>query len=345
MNGRLQRLRARLERPLLVTSPVNVLYLTGLSSSNAAVLVEPDRARLYTDFRYIERARAAEGVEAVETPRAVLPALAELLGGTVGFEADHVTYAGWQTLGANGLALVPTQGIVEALRAVKEPAELDAIRAAAAISDRAFEALARERFSGRTERELAWTVDRLMHDFGSEGPGFETIVAAGGNGSRPHAVPGERPIETGTLVTVDAGATVGGYRSDCTRTFATGDLPDELARIYDVCLAAQEAGVAALRPGVTGIEGDAAARRVIEAAGYGERFGHGLGHGVGLAIHEAPALRPESTDTLVVGNTVTVEPGIYLPDVGGVRIEDLVTVTEDGCERLTRFTKDLLTVS
>ena len=275
----------------------------------------------------------------------MLPALANLLSGPFGFEADHVTYAGWQTLGANGLALVPTQGVVEALRAVKEPAELDAIRTAAAISDRAFEALARERFTGRTERELAWRLDQLLHDFGGEGPAFETIVAAGENGSRPHAIPGDRPIEAGTLVTIDAGTTVGGYRSDCTRTFSTGDLPDELARIYEVCLAAQEAGVAAVRAGVTGVEGDAAARRVIEAAGYGERFGHGLGHGVGLNIHEAPALRPESTDTLVAGNTVTVEPGIYLPGTGGVRIEDLVTVTEDGCERLTRFTKDLLTVS
>lgn len=345
MNSRLERLRAGLEQALLVTTPVNVLYLTGLSSTNAAVLVEPDRARLYTDFRYIERARAAEGVEAVETPRAVLPALAELLDGTVGFEADHVTYAGWQTLGANGLALVPTQGVVEAMRAVKEPAELDAIRAACAISDRAYEALAQERFTGRTERELAWTMDRLLHDFGGEGPAFETIVAAGENGSRPHAIPGTRPIEAGTLVTIDAGTTVGGYRSDCTRTFSTGDLPDELARIYEVCLAAQEAGLAAVRAGLTGVEGDAAARRVIEGAGYGERFGHGLGHGVGLNIHEAPALRPESTDTLVAGNTVTVEPGIYLPGVGGVRIEDLMTVTEDGGERLTRFTKDLLTVA
>ncbi len=345
MNSRLERLRAGLELPLLVTTPVNILYLTGLSSTNAAVLVEPGRARLYTDFRYIERAQAAEGVEAVETPRTVLPALAELLDGTVGFEADHVTYAGWQTLGANGLALVPTQGVVEALRAVKEPAELDAIRGAAAISDRAFEALARERFTGRSERELAWTMDRLLHDFGGEGPAFETIVAAGENGSRPHAIPGDRPIEAGTLVTIDAGTTVGGYRSDCTRTFSTGDLPDELARIYEVCLAAQEAGLAAVRAGLTGVEGDAAARRVIEGAGYGERFGHGLGHGVGLDIHEAPVLRPESTDTLVAGNTVTVEPGIYLPGTGGVRIEDLVIVTEDGGERLTRFTKDLLTVA
>ncbi len=343
--SRLERLRARLERPLLVTSPVNVLYLTGLSSSNAAVLVEPDRARLYTDFRYIERARAAEGVEAVETPRAVLSALAGLLDGTVGFEADDVSYAGWQTLAANGVALVPTHGVVEALRAVKEPGELDAIRAACAISDRAFEALAQERFTGRTERELAWRVDQLLHDFGGEGPAFETIVAAGENGSRPHAIPGDRPIEAGTLVTIDAGTTVGGYRSDCTRTFATGDLPDELARIYEICLQAQEAGVAALRAGITGVEGDAASRSVIEAAGYGERFGHGLGHGVGLNIHEAPALRRESTDTLVAGNTVTVEPGIYLPGSGGVRIEDLVTVTADSCERLTRFTKDLIVVS
>ena len=345
MKGRLERLRAGLERPLLVTDPVNVLYLTGLSSSNAAVLVEPGRARLYTDFRYVERARAAEGAEVVETPRAVLPALAGLLDGTIGFEADHVTYMGWQTLGAHGLALVPTQGVVEALRAVKEPGELDAIRAACAISDRAFEALSQERFTGRTERELAWRLDQLLRELGGEGPAFETIVAAGENGSRPHAVPGDRPIEAGTLVTIDAGTTVGGYRSDCTRTFATGALPDELARIYEVCLEAQEAGVAAVRPGITGVEGDAASRRVIVAAGYGEQFGHGLGHGVGLNIHEAPALRPESTDTIVAGNTVTVEPGIYLPGVGGVRIEDLVTVTEDGCERLTRFTKSLITVS
>jgi Xaa-Pro aminopeptidase len=343
--SRLERLQAQLELPLIVTTPVNVLYLTGLSSSNAAVVVESDRARLYTDFRYFERAQAVAGVEAIETPRDVLPALSNLLSGRFGFEADHVTYAGWQTLGSGGLELVATQGVVEALRAVKEPAELDAIRAAAAISDRAYEALAQERFTGRTERELAWTLDRLMHDFGSEGPGFETIVAAGENGSRPHAVPGDTPIEAGTLVTIDAGATVGGYRSDCTRTFATGELPGELARIYAICLEAELAGVAAVRAGITGVEGDAASRRVIEAAGYGERFGHGLGHGVGLLIHEAPAMRPESTETLVAGNIVTVEPGIYLPGVGGVRIEDLVTVTEGGCEILTRFTKDLVTVS
>lgn len=343
--SRLEHLQAQLELPLIVTTPVNVLYLTGLSSSNAAVVVESDRARLYTDFRYFERAQAVAGVEAIETPRDVLPALSNLLSGRFGFEADHVTYAGWQTLGSGGLELVATQGVVEALRAVKEPAELDAIRAAAAISDRAYEALAQERFTGRTERELAWTLDRLMHDFGSEGPGFETIVAAGENGSRPHAVPGDTPIEAGTLVTIDAGATVGGYRSDCTRTFATGELPGELARIYAICLEAELAGVAAVRAGITGVEGDAASRRVIEAAGYGERFGHGLGHGVGLLIHEAPAMRPESTETLVAGNIVTVEPGIYLPGVGGVRIEDLVTVTEGGCEILTRFTKDLVTVS
>ena len=343
--SRLEHLQAQLELPLIVTTPVNVLYLTGLSSSNAAVVVESDRARLYTDFRYFERAQAVAGVEAIETPRDVLPALSNLLSGRFGFEADHVTYAGWQTLGSGGLELVATQGVVEALRAVKEPAELDAIRAAAAISDRAYEALAQERFTGRSERELAWTLDRLMHDFGSEGPGFETIVAAGENGSRPHAVPGDTPIEAGTLVTIDAGATVGGYRSDCTRTFATGELPGELARIYAICLEAELAGVTAVRAGITGVEGDAASRRVIEAAGYGERFGHGLGHGVGLLIHEAPAMRPESTETLVAGNIVTVEPGIYLPGVGGVRIEDLVTVTEGGCEILTRFTKDLVTVS
>ena len=170
------------------------------------------------------------------------------------------------------------------------------------------------------------------------------IVASGENGASPHAVTRDVPIEAGTLVTIDAGCRVGGYASDCTRTFATGELPDELARAYEVCLAAELAGLEAIGPGVSGVDADRAARSVIEEAGWGEEFGHGLGHGIGLEVHEAPSLRPESTDTLEPGNLVSCEPGIYIPGVGGVRIEDMVLVTDDGRERLTSVGKELVTV-
>ena len=171
-------------------------------------------------------------------------------------------------------------------------------------------------------------------------------MGAGATAASPHGVPGDAPIETGVLVVVDAGCVVDGYCSDCTRTFAVGDVPERLAELHALCLEAQLAGLAAVAPGVHGRDADAASRTLIEAQGLGAAYGHGMGHGVGLQIHEAPTLRPESTDVLEAGNVVSVEPGIYLPDEGaGVRIEDLVLVTDDGCERLTRFTKELVTVS
>ncbi len=215
---------------------------------------------------------------------------------------------------------------------------------AAAISDRVFTALADEQFTGRTEVELAWRVRELFHDFGAPELSFDTIVAAAANGASPHADVRDVQIPANTLVTVDAGCRVDGYASDCTRTFATGDLPDDLARAYEVCLEAQLAGLDAYGPGVSGRDADAAARNVIAAAGWGEQFGHGLGHGVGLEVHEAPSARAESTDTLETGNIVSCEPGIYLPGVGGVRIEDLVLVTDGGTERLTQAGKELTTV-
>jgi Xaa-Pro aminopeptidase len=218
------------------------------------------------------------------------------------------------------------------------------MRRASALSDEIFEALAKERFSGRTERELAWWVERSFREGGAEGLSFPTVVAAGETGTSPHAVPGDAPIEPGVLVTIDAGCVVDDYCSDCTRTFAVGAVPDRLAWLHALCLEAQLAGLAAVGPGVSGQDADAAARSVIEAASLGWGFGHGLGHGVGLQIHEAPVLRPESTDVLEPGNVVSVEPGIYLPGEGGVRIEDLVLVTDDGAERLTGITKELVTV-
>jgi Xaa-Pro aminopeptidase len=341
---RLERLQASLEEPLLVSNLVNIRYLAGFDSSNAALVVEPERVRLFSDFRYAELGRSIQGVEFVETKRSLYAALAELLEGGHGFEADDLTYGKWETLSAGGLELVPRRGLVEALRAVKDESELDAVRRAAAVTSEAYARFAEETFVGRTERDLAWRMDELFHELGAEGPAFETIVAAGPKGARPHSRPSDREVGPGEAVVVDSGARLDGYCSDCTRTFATGALPERLQEAYAVCLEAQLAGLEAVRVGATGVEADAAARRVIEEAGFGEAFGHGLGHGVGVDVHEAPRLARESSDTLVAGNVVTVEPGIYLEGLGGIRIEDLVIVGEDAPEVLTGFTKDLLSV-
>jgi Xaa-Pro aminopeptidase len=344
VNERVDRLRERLEGPLLVTAPANVRYLSGFVSSNAALLVEPDRVRLFTDFRYAEGARAVEGVELELMKRNLYANLAEVLTGRVAFEASALTYASWETLAEGDMELVPRRGLVEELRAVKDDRELRAIRAAAAITNRMYERLAGEQFVGRTERDLAWRIEVLFHELGAEGEAFPAVVAAGDNGARPHTDPGEREIGPGQTVVVDAGCIVDGYCSDCTRTFATGALPDRLAEAYDVCLAAQEASLGAVRAEARGEDVDAVARRRIEAAGFGDAFGHGLGHGVGLLVHEDPRLAPESQNVLAVGNVVTVEPGIYLSGLGGIRIEDLVVVTDGEPEVLTTFPKELTTV-
>ena len=345
MNDRVDRLRASLEEPLLVSAPANVRYLTGFSSSNAALLVEPERLRLFSDFRYASAARDVAGVEFVEANRNLYASLAEVLDGRIGFEATAVTYAEYETLAGGGVELVPRRGLVETLRAVKDDGELAAIRTAAAVTSEAYERFAQDRFTGRTERDLAWRLDELFHELGAKGPAFETIVAGGPNSALPHGRPTDREIQPGETVVVDAGALVDGYCSDCTRTFATGPLPDRLQEAYAVCLDGQQAGLQVVRAGATGIDADATARHVIEEAGLGDRFGHGLGHGVGIDVHEAPRLSKTSDDTLAAGNVVTVEPGIYFPDEGGIRIEDLVVVTEDGPEILTSFTKELVTVA
>lgn len=344
--SRLERLAAALEEPLLVTSRVNVRYLVGLDSSNAALLVEPGgETALFTDSRYARRAEVVEGVTFTQTRRNLVGELAERLSGKrIGVEAATVTVAQWETLREAGVDAVATHGLVEALRAVKDPGEIDALRAASSLSDQMFDALARERFTGRTERELAWWIERRFRELGAQKVAFDVAVASDVNGASPHPELRDTPIPEGTLVTVDAGCIVDGYCSDCTRTFATGELPERLAEMYALCKQAQQAGLDAVGPGVSGRDADAASRHPIAEAGYGEFYGHGMGHGVGLEVHEAPGLRPESEDMLVPGNAVSVEPGIYVPGLGGVRIEDLVLVTETGAERLNGFTRDLLTV-
>jgi Xaa-Pro aminopeptidase len=344
VNTRVDTLRAGLDEPLLVTNPTNVRYLSGLASSNAALLVEPERVRLFTDFRYAERARLLDGVEVIQTSRALVRDLADVLAGRVGFEAEHVTYAGWESLAAGGAELVPRRGAVERLRAIKDESELDAIRAATAVTNRAYERMAQERFVGRTERELAWRMAELLHEEGADGLAFETIVAGGANGARPHAVPGDTPIEAGQTVVVDAGAQLRGYNSDCTRTFATGELPERLRQAYEILLDAQRQALGRVCAGENGKEVDGFTRGVIDATEFRGTFGHGLGHGVGLLVHEAPNLRQEEAPTLESGNVVTVEPGIYLEGLGGIRIEDLVVVTPGEPEILTSFPKELITV-
>jgi Xaa-Pro aminopeptidase len=342
--SRIERLRESLEEPLLVSNPTNVLYLIGFKSSNAALLVEADRTRLFTDFRYAEAARAVEGVEFEETKRALLNDLAGRLSGPIGFEADFVSYSGFETLRRGSVEPVPRRRLVERLRAVKDEEELSAIGRACKITDRMFERLADERFIGRTELDVAWTVEQLFHEEGADKLAFETIVASGPNAARPHGRASERKIGVRETVIIDTGCTVEGYASDYTRTFTTGTVDDIVKEAYATVLAAQAAGLETLRAGVTGVQADAVARRVVDETSFAGTFGHGLGHGLGLEVHESPRLSTESTDTLDSGNVVTVEPGIYLEGRAGIRIEDNVVITRDGIENFTAVRKDLITV-
>lgn len=326
---------------------MNVRYLIGFESSNAFVLVRHKQVVLLTDGRYAEAARALEGVDVEIVERDFLPGLASRLPALaeepVAFEADHVTFARHAQLSSTGVELVPASAIVMTLRAVKEERELEAIRRAAQVVDRALEKLAQERLAGRTEAEVAWWIVQAIHDEGADDVSFEPIVASGPNAARPHHHPGNRAIGAGESIVIDLGAKVGGYCSDCTRTFATGSLPADLASAYDVCRSAQEAALSEVRAGADARRLDEIARTEIEASGNDVM--HGLGHGVGLEVHELPVLRQTADVALSAGNVVTVEPGVYLPGRGGVRIEDLVVVTDGGHEVVSRFTKDPVTLN
>ncbi|CAA9537099.1 MAG: Aminopeptidase YpdF (MP-, MA-, MS-, AP-, NP-specific), partial [uncultured Solirubrobacteraceae bacterium] len=325
---------------LLVADAVNLRYLTGFTGSNGLAVVGADLRRFVTDFRYVEQAAAeVPDFDRERGPRDLLDALREPWPeGEVrlGFDDAHVsvrTHRRLRDLLPDRVELVPAAGLVERVRAVKEPGEVETLRAAARIADTIYRELAEEGLVGRTEREVAMTLEHRMRVLGADGPSFSSIVASGPRGALPHAQPQDVPIPRDTLVTLDLGAVLDGYASDCTRTWATGDdIPDALAEAYDLTLRAQVAALEAVRPGPTGAELDAIARDVVEAAGHGEHFGHPLGHGVGLDVHEDPRLSKVNGRPLEAGNVVTVEPGVYLPGVGGVRIEDLVVVTAEGHE-------------
>ncbi len=321
---------------LLVTEPVNLRYITGFTGTNGACLIGPGVRKFFTDFRYTDRAAAeVPGFDIEIVSGDWLAGLAGFFEGMVGIEDDHLTVrtAGrLEEAAGDGVELVHCGGKVEALRRVKEPGEIDRIAAAAGLTDSLYRELMERGLINRTEAEIgAFAVSRMREE-GAE-PSFPPIVASGPNGASPHAEPGPRVIGGHELVTIDMGATLDGYCSDCTRTFATGMLDDKAAEIYELTLTANEAGLSAIRSGAVASDVDGAARDLIGEAGYGENFGHGLGHGVGLEVHEGPRLGERSDDVLAAGEVVTVEPGIYISGFTGVRIEDLVVVGEEGIAR------------
>jgi Xaa-Pro aminopeptidase len=348
MRGRGDRLEAALaERGLdrmLVTDLTNVRYLTGFTGTNGAVVCGPGIRVFLTDFRYTERAAAEVSEwETVTVTGDWLAGISERLAGKVGFEDDHVSVRSLTKLQEKlpeGVEAVPAGGSVEALRRVKDAAELTAIAEASKLADAALRATVEGGFLGKTERADADAFEAHVRAGGGT-LSFDTIVASGPNGAQPHAEPGDRVIPAGELITFDMGAKLDGYCSDGTRTYATGDPGEEGRRVYETVLAAQQASLEAIRPGEKGEDVDKAARKVIEEAGHGEHFGHGLGHGVGLDIHEGPRLSLRSDDILAVNEVVTVEPGIYLAGNLGVRIEDLVVIEDNGLRNLSSLPKEL----
>jgi Xaa-Pro aminopeptidase len=334
----------------IITNIFNVRYLSGFSGSTAAMLVDREHAILVTDFRYKEQAEAevSRGIEVRVESSDALTAIMEMLAGysgRVGFEAGSVTFASYDKLKAKLAAeVVPITGAIEALRMIKDDDEIATIAKAVDIADAVLGEVVEEIKPGMTEVDLAARVDFLLRKKSCEVPSFETILASGEHSSLPHAKPTQRVIRQGDLVKMDFGAIWEGYCSDLTRTVVVGKASDKVKEIYDTVRAANERAIAGLKAGVLGSEGDALARDLITEKGYGENFGHGLGHGVGLEVHEEPRLSKKNDKPLVAGSVVTVEPGIYIPGWGGVRIEDMVVIEEGGCSLLTSATKELLEV-
>ena len=333
---------------ILITSPQNRRYATGFPSSAGVCFIDAKQGYLFTDFRYIEAAkkRIGEGfsVEMVRGSYAnMINAVCEQDGvHTIGFEENFMTckdFEIWkQALKAQ---MKPMGNIISNLREVKTQQEVDCCIAAQRIAERALEEVLNEIHPGVTEKHIASLLTYLMLDYGGEAMSFEPIVVSGKKSSMPHGVPSDKKIEEGDFVTMDFGCTVEGYCSDMTRTVAVGHVTEEMQKVYDIVLQAQLAGIAAARPGVTGQQVDKAARDVIAQAGYGAYFGHSFGHGIGIDIHETPIAAPNNQSILTAGNIISAEPGIYLPGKFGVRIEDMLCITENGCQNLTNAPKTL----
>jgi Xaa-Pro aminopeptidase len=334
---------------LLVTSLVDVRWLTGFTGTNGACVVTPDECLFLTDFRYVSQAaEQVEGFETVQVGRDLIGELAKRLPrGRAGFddvEMSVKSHARLTERADNGVELVAAGGLIARLREAKETDELRRIEAAAELADAAFGAVVEQGLAGRTERAVALDLEHRMRLAGAEEPSFPSIVASGPHGALPHAEPRDVEIPAGVLVTVDWGARLDGYCSDCTRTVATGEVGERDREVYELVLRAQQAALRAVEAGAECSAVDAVARDMIDEAGYGDRFGHGLGHGVGLEVHEGPRLAKGAEGRLEADSVVTVEPGVYLPGELGVRIEDLVVVGDGGHRVLTGFEKGLLVV-
>jgi Xaa-Pro aminopeptidase len=345
--SRLEALRVSLAEDidgLLISTPSNLYYLTGFHGSAGLALVTRDQARLYSDFRYrLQAAQQAPDYEFTEVARGLLKGVGEQLRAlglqSVGYESAHLTCQALAQFGeaAVGVELAPVEGAVERLRAVKSPEEVDLMRTAAQLADEAVARMVTLMRPGAVEREIALEGEFLMRRNGAEATAFSVIAASGPNGALPHAEPTRRELQLGDLVVVDIGARVQGYCSDMTRTFAVGEASEQARAVYGIVYRAQRAALAQVKAGAVCGELDAVAREIIAEAGYGENFGHGLGHGVGIDVHEGPRLARDVETQLEAGNMVTVEPGVYLPDRFGVRLEDMVLVAEDGAETLTGY--------
>jgi Xaa-Pro aminopeptidase len=354
MEQRLLRLRNRFDEvgidALLVFTPENRRYLSGFTGSSGYLVITREEAVLFTDFRYMEQAgKQAPDFRIVKhgsKPFDDIVTFVHKLGvQSLGFEQDHVTYATYKRVLdlLEHVQFVPTSGLVEHLRRFKDPSEIEIIREAAKIADATFSHILHFLRPGVTEREIALEMEIFMRKNGATGSSFDTIVASGVRSSLPHGVASDKVLEKGDFVTLDFGAYYKGYCSDLTRTVSLGRPRDErLKEIYEIVLESQKHALAHIKPGMSGKEADALSRDLIEAKGYGDHFGHSLGHGIGLAVHEEPRLSKLSEDQLEPGMVVTVEPGIYIPNVGGVRIEDDVVITENGIELLTHSPKELL---
>lgn len=352
INKRLKQLRRKLAKEkieaILISRPENRRYLSGFDGSAGLLLITQQDAILATDFRYLEQAqKQAPHYKIIRTSGETEKWLPRLLGelnlSRLGFEADHVSYSLHRRLsgiaGKKQLRLIPSEGLVDGLRAVKEPAEVELIARAAAISDAAFEGVVANIQAGMTEQDVAWSIEKSLHEKGSQSVPFDIMVASGPNAAMPHAKPSPRPIQPGEPVLIDFGAKIDGYSSDLSRTICLGQPDDNFKRLYDTVFKAQSAAIAGTTAGMTGKQADGLARKIISEAGYGDNFGHGLGHGLGLAIHERPYLGPDSPDRLTDGMVFTIEPGIYIAGWGGIRIEDTVVVENGKIRVLSRANK------
>ncbi|EHJ07647.1 M24 family metallopeptidase [Staphylococcus simiae] len=335
---------------IIIMSDYNRRYLSGFTGTSGALIISKDEQYLITDFRYIEQASSqAKDFTIINRTNSIIEEVKNLLHDNqyddIGFEGHDVSYDTYVELNKSRLTLISISNAVDKIREVKDEEEIALIKKAATIVDDTYEYILTIAKAGMTEKELKAKLESKMLELGAEGPSFDTIVASGYRGALPHGVASDKVIEQGDMITLDFGAYYNGYCSDITRTFAIGEPDPKLKELYQIVLESQLKAINEIKPGMTGKEADALARDYLKDKGYGKEFGHSLGHGIGLEIHEGPMLAKTVNNKLQVNNCVTIEPGVYIDGLGGIRIEDDILITENGCEVFTKCTKDLIVLS